>query len=249
MWGFASALRGLGRDLGFVPLVFWGCAAAYLATLASDPGGVEMGGLSLGSPSVQSLFLFGASGSIPVFQFGRWWTILSACWLHAGILHIGFNLMWIRRFAAETAELYGAGRAIIIYVTGGILGFLASSVAGHYLTFLPDRLRGAGFTVGASAPLCALIGALLLYGHRTGSSHVTQQVKTSALFLLGLGFLMPGTDNWAHLGGFAGGYVMAKWLDPLLPERGDHVAAALVCLAASVASVVYSVATGLQFFR
>src|SRR4029453_5015447 len=69
--GFASALRGLGRDLGFVPLVFWGCAAAYLATLASDPGGIEMTGLALGSPSIQSLFLFGASGPIPVFPVGR----------------------------------------------------------------------------------------------------------------------------------------------------------------------------------
>jgi rhomboid protease GluP len=249
MWGFGSALRGLGRDMGFLPLVFWGCGAAYLATLASDPGGIEMGGLSFGSPSIQSLFLFGASGSIPVFQVGRWWTVLSASWLHAGILHIAFNMLWVRRLAPDTAAVYGAGRAIIIYVVGGALGFVASSAAGHYLPFLPGPLHGAGFTVGASAPLFALLGALLHYGHRSGSGHVAEQVKGMAVGMLIFGFLMPGVDNWAHLGGFAGGYAMAKWLDPLVPERGDHVVAALVCLALSVAAVVYSVATGLQFFR
>jgi rhomboid protease GluP len=250
MWGFASALRSLGRDLGFVPLVFWGCGAAYLATLAADPSGIEMGGLlSLGAPSIQSLFLFGASGSIPVFEIGRWWTVLSASWLHGGILHIVFNMMWIRRLAADTVTLYGAGRAVIIYVVGGAVGFLASSLAGHYLPFLPGPLRGAGFTVGASAPLFALLGALLHYGHRSGSGHVTEQVKGMALGMLIFGFLMPGVDNWAHLGGFGGGYLMARWLDPLLPERGDHVVAALVCLALSLVAVVYSVVSGLQFFR
>jgi rhomboid protease GluP len=250
MWGFASALRGLGRDLGFIPLVMWGCGAAYLATLAADPGGIEMGGLfSLGSPSIQSLFLFGASGAIPVFQFGRWWTILSACWLHGGILHIAFNMLWIRRLAADTVALYGAGRAIIIYVVGGSVGFLVTSAVGFYLN-LPGPLAGARtITIGASAPLFSLLGALLYYGRRTGSSHIADQVKGMAVGMLIFGFLMPGVDNWAHLGGFAGGYLMARWLDPLLPERGDHVVAALVCLALSVAAVVYSVVSGLQFFR
>jgi rhomboid protease GluP len=59
------------------------------------------------------------------------------------------------------------------------------------------------------------------------------------------GFAVPGIDNWAHLGGFAGGYVAARFLDPLLPERGDHVAAALVCLGLSAASIAASVYFGL----
>ncbi len=205
LWGFASALRGLGRDLGFVPLVLWGCGALYLATLASDPSGIGMSGIfSLVSPSIQSLFLFGASGAVPVFRFGRWWTILSAAWLHGGFLHIVFNMMWIRQLAPATVEVYGAGRAVIVYTAGGVLGFLASSLAGQYLAFLPGPLRGAGFTVGASAPLFALLGALLHYGHRRGSASTTEQVKGMALGMLLFGFVMPGVDNWAHLG-FGGG--------------------------------------------
>jgi membrane associated rhomboid family serine protease len=249
MWGFSLALRGLGRDLGFVPLVLWGCGAAYLATLAADPTGIEMGGiLSLVSPSIQSLFLFGASGAVPVFRFGRWWTVLSASWLHGGILHILFNMMWIRNLAPATVELYGAARTVIIYVVGGAVGFLASSLAGQ-LAILPGPLRGAGFTVGASAPLFALLGALLHYGHRSGSRHVTEQVKGMALGMLLFGFILPGIDNWAHLGGLGGGYIMARWLDPLLPERGNHMVAAVLCLAFSLAAILASVVSALPIFR
>jgi rhomboid protease GluP len=110
---------------------------------------------------------------------------------------------------------------------------------------MPDRLRGAGFTVGASAPICGLIGALLWYGRRAGSSQMSQQVMQIAFSILVFGFVMRGIDNWAHLGGLAGGWITARILDPLLPERGDHVVIALVCLALSAASVVASLVVGL----
>src|SRR5262245_11554836 len=85
LWGFAPVLRRLGADLGFVQMVVWGCAGLYIATLALDPRGIRMSGVfSFLSPSLRSLMLFGASGAIPVFGFGRWWTVLSAGWLHGG---------------------------------------------------------------------------------------------------------------------------------------------------------------------
>jgi len=51
---------------------------------------------------------------------------------------------------------------------------------------------------------------------------------------------MPGIDNFAHVGGFAGGYLAARALDPLKPERGDHQAMALILLVLTAASVVAS---------
>ena len=128
-------------------------------------------------------------------------------------------------------------------------GFLASSVAGAFLPFLPSFLRGAGFTVGASAPIFGLLGALLHYGRRSGSSQVTQQAKSLAIVLLIFGFIMPGVDNWAHLGGLGGGYLTAKVLNPLQPERGDHLLVALGCLAASVLAILASVIAGLEILR
>ena len=250
MWGLAHVLRGVRDDAAFAQLVMWVCGALYLASLAVDLEGVRAGGmLSFLSPSVESLFMFGASGAVPVFGFGRWWTILSAAWLHGGILHILFNMYWVRNLALPTAHLYGAGRVVIIYTLSGVTGFVASSVAGAFLPFLPSFLRGAGFTVGASASIFGLLGALLYYGRRSGTSHVTQQAKSLVIVLLIFGFILPGVDNWAHLGGLGGGYLVARWLDPLEPERGNHLLIAFGCLIASLLAILASVVEGLKILR
>src|SRR5436190_591152 len=219
MWGLTSVLRGLGQDAGFVQLVIAGNVFLYLAMLAVDPQHIQMGGLfSLGGPSQASLLRFGASGGLPVFRLHRWWTLLSAGWLHAGLLHIGFNLYWIRILAPETAELYGPGRMVIVYTIATIAGFLCSSAA----FFLPF-FGGAALTVGASAPILGLLGALVYYGRRTGSSIVGRQAWYYAVFMLVFGFVMPGVDNWAHLGGFAGGYLGGILVDPRKPETGNQL--------------------------
>jgi len=201
---------------------------------------------SLLAPSPESLILFGASGAIPVFGLGHWWTVVSATWLHGGLLHILFNMMWVRQLGPVTAEAYGAARMVIIYTIAGVTGFVASTLSGSSLSFLPTFIRGAGFTVGASAPIFGLLGALVYYGRR-GSSVVGSQALTYVIFLGIFGFVMPGVDNYAHAGGFGGGYLAAQLLDPLKPERIDHIAVALVCLLASVIAIIVSVLHGLQF--
>ena len=234
--------------MGFVPFVIGTCVVLYGLTLLASRGNIGMGGIfSLFSPSRQSLFLFGASGAIPVFAANRWRTVLSAGWLHGGALHILFNLMWVRQLAPATAEMYGPGRMVIIYTVAGVAGFALSSFAGAYLPNLLF-LRGGQFTVGASASIFGLLGALVYYGRRSGSSRVGSEAFSYALMLGIFGFLMPGVDNYAHAGGFGGGYVAARLLDPLKPERIDHIGIALVCLAASVLAVAASVLHGLQFF-
>jgi rhomboid protease GluP len=246
MWGFAPAFRRLGQDFGFTPAVIGGCVALYAASLLLDPSGIGRGSLfSLLAPTTRTLFVLGASGAVPVFELGRWWTVLSASWLHGGLLHILFNMLWVRQLAPETAEAYGPARMVIIYTASGVIGFLTSSLVGHYLFFLPRVLGGASFTVGASAPIFGLLGAIVHYGRRRGSSAVGRQALGYAVVLGLFGFVMQGIDNWAHLGGFVGGYVASRWLDPWRPERVDHVVGAFACLAATVAAVIASVLTGL----
>ncbi|HZF09765.1 MAG TPA: rhomboid family intramembrane serine protease [Thermoanaerobaculia bacterium] len=240
MWGLTGALRGLGRDAGFVQLVIGASILLYGASLFLDRGGVTSSGLSLLQPSPRSLFDLGASGAVPVFGYGRWWTFLSAGWLHGGLLHILFNLMWVRQLAPETAELYGPGRMVIIYTVAGVTGFLLSTLVGAFAPFL----GGARLTVGASAPIFGLLAALVYYGRRGGSRHLGSQAWGYAVALFVMGFLFPGVDNWAHAGGFAGGYVVSRWLDPLLPEKGDHLLAAVVCLAATALAIVASLVFG-----
>src|SRR5262245_50276331 len=74
MWGLTGLLRGLGRDAGFFQLVLGAAILLYGATLLADPGAIQNRGLSLLQPSARSLFAFGASGAVPVFGYGRWWT-------------------------------------------------------------------------------------------------------------------------------------------------------------------------------
>jgi rhomboid protease GluP len=249
LWGFAPALRALGRDLGFVPFVIGLCAVLYVLTLVASRGNIGMSGLfGFFSPSTPSLILFGASGAYPVFVLGRWWTVLSAAWLHAGILHIGFNMWALWQIAPGVVENYGPGRTVIIYTAGAIAGFALSSFAGAYVPRLPF-LQGGVLTIGASAPIAALLGALYYYGQRAGNHSARSYASTYIIMLLLYGLFLPGIDNYAHLGGIGGGYVASRVLDPLKPERIDHIAIALGCLVLSVLSVVVSVLHGLQFFR
>jgi rhomboid protease GluP len=248
LWGFGPVLRRLGNDLGFVPLIMWGSTGLYVAMLLMSGSGIRMNSLfSFLAPSTTSLFLFGASGGMPVFQYDRWWTVLSAGWLHSGILHILFNMMWVRQLGPVCAELFGPGRMVIIYTVAGVTGFAASSIAWVFFRGIPI-LGGAGFTVGASAPIFGLLGAMVLYGQRSGSSMARREGLQYALMLGVFGLIMPGIDNWAHAGGFAGGWLMAKILDPLTPERMDHLALAVGCVLVTVLSIAASILHGLSFF-
>jgi rhomboid protease GluP len=248
LWGFAPALRTLGRDLGFVTFVVGACAALYVAMLVMSGAGVRMGGLlSLLSPSTDALLLFGASGAIPVFGLGHWWTVASASWLHGGLLHIILNMMGVRQLGPVTAEIYGAARMVIIYTIAGICGFLLSSIAGRYLYWMPlPFLRGASLTIGASASIFGLLGAIVYYGRRGGSSAARSSAMSYVVAMIVFGLIVPGIDNYAHAGGFFGGYLAARWLDPLRPERIDHIVGAVICLAISAVAVLLSIYKGFE---
>jgi rhomboid protease GluP len=217
------------------------CGVLYAASLALDWQGIGTRSLfGLLAPSMRQLIQLGASGQVPVFDFGRWWTILSAGWLHGSLLHIVFNLMWVRQLAPVAVRLYGAGRATLIYLAAGACGFLLTSLVGAVSPFRVFFLRGAELTVGASAAIFGLMGALVLYGRRTGSRALGEQVWSWAGTLFLLTFFLPGIDNFAHLGGFAGGWAVARWLDPLREEKPEHLLGALLGLAASAAAIVAS---------
>ena len=248
LFGFGPLLRQLGADFGFVPVVIGASGLLYVCSLLLSGSSIfQISGLfSILSPNLPSLFLFGASGGIPVFRFGRWWTVLSASWLHGSLLHIVFNMYYVRMFGPAAAELFGPARTVIIYVISGAVGFLLSSFAFRYMPGLPI-LSGAGFTVGASAPLFGLLGAMVHYG-RVGSSSVKNAALQYAVPLFLFGLVMPGVDNWAHAGGFLGGYLVSAVLNPMSRERGDHMIVALLCLLATFVAIVVSVVSGLSLF-
>ena len=238
LFGYATSLRNLGHDAGFVPFVTGLCIVMFM--LSFVVGGFMPGGGLFGFLSPGGNVILGASGVVPVVGYGRWWTILSASWLHGSLLHIFFNLMWIRQLAPSVGEFYGPGRMVIIYVVAGAIGFAVSTAAGYFLSGLPWPLAPGGLTVGASASIFGLLGALLYYGRRSGSRHVHAQVMSWAMGAFMFGLIIQGIDNYAHAGGFLGGYLVGRALDPLKPEQINHIVAAVVLLALSVLALVAS---------
>ncbi len=242
LWGFGPMLRRLGSDFGFITLVVYGCSALYvvslLLTLRDGQSIMGSGLLSILRPGELATLRLGISGAVPVFE-GMWWTVLSAGWLHGSVLHIIVNMMAVRQIGPAAADIYGGARVVIIYTLASACGFLLSSVAGHVMPRLPI-IGGAHFTLGASGAIFGLVGALMYYSRRTGSSLMTSQLSGYVVSMAVFGVLLPGIDNYAHAGGFAGGYLVGMWLDPLKPERVDHMVGALVCLLATVAAIVTS---------
>jgi rhomboid protease GluP len=250
LWGYSRTLRGLGADLGFTKIVIGGCIFLYLATLLVDLEHIKNAGISnILSPSIISLWLFGASGSVPVFKFGCWWTLLSAGWLHGSLIHIAFNLVWLNNLAPQVAKAFGAGRLVIIYTMAIISGCLISSLVGAYL---PSFFHGSSTTIGASGGILGLIGALVAYGQTTKDSAVKQENWTLAIVIFVIGIVTPQVDNWGHFGGFAGGYLIGKipGISPRQPEGIEQLGLAIGCLALTLFSILAAIAYAynLDFF-
>ena len=200
------------------------------SSLSLDP-------FTLLSPDNRSLLVLGATGTIPIDRFGRWWTLVSANYLHGGILHILFNMFALRQVGYLVVEEYGTYRMFIIYTLGGISGFLLS-----YLVGVP-------LTIGASAAICGLIGAVLYYGKSRGGAYgqiIFRQIGGWALGIFIFGFLVPGINNWGHGGGMLAGVVLGFLLGYQEKRRENlfHKLLAGLCMIATVALLAWAVVSG-----
>jgi rhomboid protease GluP len=186
------------------------------------------------SPGNKSLLLLGATGTIAIDQFHRWWTLLSANYLHGGILHILFNMIALRQIGPLIFQEYGGYRTTVIYTLSGVGGYLIS-----YLVGIP-------FTFGASGAVCGLIGAALYYGKSRGGyfgQNVYQQVGGWAIGIFIFGFLFPGINNWAHGGGMLCGALTGLLMgyQERSPESHIHRTIAGLCILATAGALVWAV--------
>jgi len=201
LYGAAPIIQRLfGTRLDIVPLIVMTCIVLYVVALALQPEAIFQSGggfLSILSPGTRALYQLGMTGGVAWSQ-GWWWTLFTAIYLHGGLLHIFFNVMWIRNLGPPVGEAFGPARGFVIFTVSGALGFLVSNLLGH------------APSIGASGSIFGLLAALIVYGRRTGSSVLTQQLWQWAIIMFVFGFMMPGINNWAHAGGFAGGWITAE---------------------------------------
>ena len=148
----------------------------------------------------RTLFEFGAKYRAAI-SLGQWWRLITAGFLHGGILHILMNSWVLFDLGAQVEEIFGAARMIVFYFVATFFGFLAST----YWT--------SALSVGASAGLFGLIGAMIALGvqHKSelGAAIRGMYVRWAIYGLL-IG-LLPGLhmDNAAHIGGLAAGFAVA----------------------------------------
>jgi len=145
---------------------------------------------------------------------GEWWRLVSPVLVHGSILHLAFNMYFLYLVGPLVEQLYGSARFLVLYVLTAATASLASF------------LLGPGPSVGASGALFGLCGVLLvgralhrpvLQGQqRAIMSQIGFLVVINLVFGFGFNSLGGNVDNFAHLGGLAGGL----WLGLLIPPIG-----------------------------
>ena len=231
---------GDGYDLAVHAIIAANVVFYLLSLLVSKRTGVEGGLFGFLSPDQNSLLLLGATGTVPVLEMGRGWTLVSANYLHGGLLHILFNMLALRQIGPWVRLEFGTSRMFAIYTLSGVAGYAVSCVAG-----IP-------FTIGASASVCGLIGALFYFGKSRGGNYgaaVSREVSGWLISLFLFGLIVPGINNWGHGGGVAGGIVAAKLLGYNERSRQNpaHHLLALVCLVVTIAVLIWAAFLSLAY--
>ncbi len=177
----------------------------WLATLV-------LGGNLLQTPT-DVLFNLGGNAAFEV-QHGEWWRLLSATFLHAGVLHLAINMIGLYATGIAVERIYGPAAYLLIYLGAGLLGSALS------LSFAAQHAIG----VGASGAVFGVAGAWLVAIRRyrgqmpeTLNKRLLTQLGMFVVYSLVQGLTKPGVDNAAHVGGLIGGCMLAC----ILPARLD----------------------------
>lgn len=151
------------------------------------------------------IYLLQFMGLVPEYKFamsgellrrGNYWVVLTACFMHAGILHLFCNMYSLYVIGTQLETVLGKIKFIIVYLLSALVGSLASGVL------------NTGLSVGASGAIFGLIGALIYFGYHYRlylGNVITSQLIPIVLLNLAIGFMIPGIDNFAHIGGLIGG--------------------------------------------
>jgi len=193
----------------------------------------------LPSPSSKALAVLGWADPRSIFS-GQWHLLITAIFLHGGVLHILFNMLWVRDLGAQAEALLGPRLMVLAFVLTGIGGNL---LAVYWPFFAHSLGVSSSFTplVGASGAVFGLMGVIMSYAPRKAGFMglgLARQMGKWALVLILLGFLMPGVSNLAHIGGFVSGWLLGK-LIPLGRGRTLFESAGLF----SLGLVIYAFAT------
>ena len=172
-------------------------------------------GAGVATPDPRVHLLWGSNFG-PLTMNGQWWRVVTATFLHFGVLHLALNMWALYENGRIVERLYGSLYFLALYLFSGVTGSLTS-------LFWHPTVNSAGASGAIFGVLGALI-AFMLTMHGSIPLSVRNAQRNSTLLFVAYalisGFSTPGIDNAAHLGGLAGGFLAGLFLArPLDPEQ------------------------------
>lgn len=155
-----------------------------------------------GREDTLTLLLFGANYPVLV-RAGDYYRLITSAFLHVGLLHLIFNNYALYVIGSQLESFLGKAKFLIIYLVSAICGSLMS------------MLFSDGISVGASGAIFGLLGSLLYFGYNYRvylGTVLKSQIIPLIILNLVIGFITPGIDNAAHIGGLLGGLGMTMAL-------------------------------------
>ena len=208
-----------GRILGVIPIPSTATSAVVAVTIAlygiswymtaTSASAQFNGAPAMGGINGDVLLRLGAKS--PYILVGQWWRLVTAIFLHAGLMHIGLNLWCLFDLGPQVESLFSTPKFVVFYLVAGVAGFVLS------LWWKP-----LGMSVGASGAILGLIGVLI--GASFHHGHLGQAYRGQLwrwviyIFIFGLFFAV---DNAAHLGGLVTGMLLGY----LVPEGEEETRA------------------------
>lgn len=180
-------------------------AGVWLASL--------MYGAGIAASPSDLLLRWGGNAASEV-QRGEWWRMVSAMFLHSGLMHVALNMLGLYSVGITVERIYGHRLFALIYLGSGLFG---SALSLHFSAQKAVSVGASGAVFGVAG---ALLVAMLQHRNQLPKTLGKQTLGSAAFFIfysLGQGFSKPGIDNAAHVGGLLAGCLLAY----ILPERFD----------------------------
>jgi len=160
-----------------------------------------------GSNDINTLINFGA-----LIDNKEYFRLITSIFLHIGLVHLICNMYSLNIIGKEVESVFGKVKYIIIFLVSGICGSILSLPFSHNT-----------ISAGASGAIFGLIGSLLYFGnhYRTYLGATYKNLVLVAIINLGIGFLVPGINNAAHIGGLVGGILITMLLG--VPDKSKKI--------------------------
>jgi rhomboid protease GluP len=174
-------------------------------------------GISFMDPTAEQVLPWGANFA-PMTLNGDWWRLITACFLHFGIIHIAMNMFILFQVGVFTEKIFGHVRYLVLYLLAGIVG----NIAGLYIhpTTVSAGASGAVFGVYG-----ALLAFLLVQRGTVPKSSSLPIAKSAGIFLaynLIYGLSNAHTDMTAHVGGLISGFIVGGLLARPISASGQR---------------------------